>query len=73
MAWLWADEAGKLEPLCHFHADERVHDAIPYGRNCSRCGVDHSALWPSGELEPDRCPDCGHHGGRHSDNCHEEV
>lgn len=38
------------QPLCQWHADERVHEAIPYGRNCSECGVEHSALWPSGEL-----------------------
>jgi hypothetical protein len=47
--WLWYDDDGSGTPLCRFHAEERVHDAIPYGANCSRCGKDHSALWPEGE------------------------
>jgi hypothetical protein len=45
--WVWQDDDGSGAPLCQWHADERVHEAIPYGTNCSRCGVDHSALWPT--------------------------
>jgi hypothetical protein len=52
--WLWDDGEGNRTPLCHFHADERVHDAIPYGSNCSQCGKRHSALWPDGEPLFDR-------------------
>lgn len=48
--WVWTDDDGSV-PLCNFHADERIHDAIPYGQNCTRCGIDHSALWPDGELD----------------------
>lgn len=33
-------------PVCRWHRDEAVHDAIPYGLNCPDCGVQHSALWP---------------------------
>ena len=46
--WLWRDDDGGA-PLCHFHADERIHEAIPYGANCSGCGKRHCALWPDGE------------------------
>lgn len=49
--WLWSDDDGNGTPLCDWHAEERVHEAIPYGTNCSGCGVQHSALWPSGEGE----------------------
>lgn len=46
---LWRDSPENAAPLCRWHADERVHDAIPHGFNCTKCGVWHSALWPSGE------------------------
>ena len=50
-SWLVGREDGAgADPLCHFHKDERIHEAIPYGQNCTECGVLHSALWPNGEL-----------------------
>jgi hypothetical protein len=45
--WIWRDDDGNGTPLCDWHAQERVHEAIPYGANCSGCGRTHSALWPS--------------------------
>ena len=45
------EEDGSGYPVCQWHADEYVHDAIPYGQNCTECGVQHNALWPSGELQ----------------------
>lgn len=43
--WVWFDDDATGDPLCQWHADERVHDSIAYGTNCSECGVEHSALW----------------------------
>ena len=47
--WLWREEDGATSPLCQWHADDRIHEAIPYGSNCSGCGTRHSPLWPDGE------------------------
>lgn len=52
--WLWDDGEGNRTPLCDWHAQERIHEAIPYGANCSGCGKLHSALWPDGEPLFDR-------------------
>lgn len=37
---------GVAWPMCRWHADEEIHAAIPYGQNCSECGIQHAALWP---------------------------
>lgn len=53
--WVWRDDdEGRGDPVCEWHASERVHEAIPYGANCSQCGRRHSALWPTGEPLFDR-------------------
>jgi len=43
---------GGADPVCEWHKDERIHDAITYGNNCSRCGIDHSPLWPGQWPDP---------------------
>jgi len=47
-AYLWREDDGAgSSPLCYWHAAERIHEALPYGTNCSDCGREHAALWPS--------------------------
>ena len=47
-AYLWREDDGAgSSPLCYWHAAERIHEALPYGTNCTECGREHAALWPS--------------------------
>lgn len=40
-------------PVCRFHKEDAIHDITPYGRNCPRCGIEHSPLW---DQEDDDAP-----------------
>jgi bacterioferritin-associated ferredoxin len=31
---------------------EAVHDALPYGTNCSECGLEHPRLWDEPPITP---------------------